>query len=288
MHKAAAGAALGHTKEASLGNILDKPYFERRVLVIHPTNEQEAQESTVDWGKAGAAGLVSTLLLPTLLGPIGILSYLAYELLKPKGGNGKGPYLAVTAAQAADELQFPPGHPILDHAYVGHPLVSERYIPFARFHSHVFEQKVSELMTIIASLGAVRARVVSKRGYRTSTGIEVGVPATPLSPSVGAKAEKTTSGKQHLVMEEHFTPRGKPHVPDSLLWYPHEPMWEALATRRLSYGTRTFKTSLSYEDNFGVDMSLKVGLEKLNFKLGGSFSDFESTLWEFEGEFGED
>jgi hypothetical protein len=30
---------------------------------------------------------------------------------------------------------------------------------------------------------------------------------------------------------------------------------------------------------------MKVGLESIGFKLGGQFSNFESTVWEFDGEF---
>ena len=34
-----------------------------------------------------------------------------------------------------------------------------------------------------------------------------------------------------------------------------------------------------------MDASLKLGLDKLGVKFGGSYAEFESTEWEFEGEF---
>ncbi len=58
-----------------------------------------------------------------------------------------------------------------------------------------------------------------------------------------------------------------------------------MAHRRLEYGTSRFKARLSYEDSFGIDANLKVGLDNLGVKLGGNYSEFESTEWEFEGEF---
>jgi hypothetical protein len=43
--------------------------------------------------------------------------------------------------------------------------------------------------------------------------------------------------------------------------------------------------SLKYEDDYGINAKMKAGLEGIGFKLGGNFSNFASTVWEFEAEF---
>ena len=265
-----------------MGRILETPPSDRRVLVIQPADKAEVRTSAVNWPQVAAAGLgVVAHGNLALWGAVEAVKWLR----KPSKEDPTPAvrYFAATVAEASTELQLTAGHPILDHAYAMHPLVSDRYITLASFHRYLFEEKVNELMNLIASLGATRAKVVCQKGYRKSVGAEAGGVDPTTGASAGVKA--TSSGHQHAIIEEHFAPRGEPRLPDDLVWFGNEQSWQALAKRRLSFGTKTFKTSLSYEDNFGVDASLKVGLEECNFKIGGSFSDFESTLWEFEGEF---
>jgi len=51
-------------------------------------------------------------------------------------------------------LKFPPGHPLYDIVYVGHPLEPSVYVPMAGFHHFLFEEKFNELLTLLWSLGA--------------------------------------------------------------------------------------------------------------------------------------
>jgi hypothetical protein len=240
--------------------ILAKPYAERRVLVIAPEKN-----------------LVTEVAKGMFLGGF-LMGHLVSKLVTSQLSG----VLHVSHHEAASELVFPPGHPLLEHAYGGHPLVPRRYAPLTTFHQFLFEEKVNELMTLLASLGATRVKVTCSRGYRTAAGFSIGV-AKGAEVSGGVKG--TSERSQEASFEEHFRPRGEPKLPANLVWYNNEASWQAVVQRRLEYGTSRFKTLLSYEDSFGIDANLKVGLDKLGVKFGGNYSNFESTKWEFEGEF---
>lgn len=179
---------------------------------------------------------------------------------------------------------FPPGHPLLDHAYVGHPVRDTSYTPFASFHQLMFEQKVSDLTTLLASLGAERVRVRYREGYRSGAGIRLAADV-PEHPSGDGRVERHQSTLRDAVFEETYESTGTPAIPSGLVWFEHEPSWQALARRRLEFGTKTFSAELTYTDDFGVDADIKVGIDKLGIRVGGSFARFESTRWEFEGSF---
>jgi hypothetical protein len=87
------------------------------------------------------------------------------------------------------------------------------------------------------------------------------------------------------VFEEHFRPTSSPKIPNDLVWFGHEATWQSLASRRIQFNTASFKAELRYEDSFGIDASVKVGLNGMGVDLGGRFADFQETVWKFEGEY---
>lgn len=278
--------------------ILSKPYAERRVVVVAPKDEAEVKATTVNWeavqvagafagaGVAAGAGGVAAVASAAFGWPM-LVGYAAYRGIRAAFAPSKpapipAGLLAVTHAMATDELTFPPGHPLFDYAYAGHPLEPKRYVPYAAFHRFLFEEKVNELMTLLASLGATRVRVSCTKGFRSAGGVSFGV-SKGASGGAGVKTESSHS--QEAFFEEEFRPKGEPCVPAGLIWYANEASWQAVAKRRLDFGTSKFRAQLCYEDSFGIDANIKVGLENLGAKLGANYSEFESTEWLFEGEF---
>ena len=83
-----------------------------------------------------------------------------------------------------------------------------------------------------------------------------------------------------------YRPHGEPRIPGDLVWYGHEKSWQALAHRRIEHGVTSFKAELRYEDDFGINARLKGKLAGIGVNIGGSFTEFETTVWEFEGTFG--
>jgi hypothetical protein len=291
--------------------ILARPVAERRVIVLAPAQGAAGAESKVDWRVLAGAGLVP--LLAPALGPAmagaavlaraldkdgtvtgAITRRVARELSKVlPSKSAKSALERITAAgalvvstdAAERELVFPPGHPRVDHAYAAHPLSTEQYLPLAGFHQSLFEQKVSELVTLLAALGATSVRVRAARGYREAAGFSLGasVPFEGVRAEDGGSRVKSTA--HSVVMEETFTPTREPSIPEGLLWLAHEPSWQALARRRMEFGASTFRIELQYDEDFGVDGGLVAALEGVGIRAGGSFRAFERTRWELEGVF---
>ncbi|MFO0760492.1 MAG: hypothetical protein U0359_28690 [Byssovorax sp.] len=287
-----------------MSSILAKPYAERRLVLIVPADPEQVKRSHVAWrsilgpaagaggaaagGAVAAAGAASLAAIGMLLSPVAA-GYAVYKGVKALTAEPVDPQTAllqgallVDHATAAAELALPPGHPLIDHAYAGHPLSPPRYLPAAAFHRQLFEEKVNELLTLLASLGATRVRVACQQGYRSAGGVHLGV-AKGGSGTGGIEGSSMSSAR--AMFEEHFRPSGPPKVPEGLVWLGHEPSWQALAERRIKYNTSRFRAELRYEDSFGIDGKLKAGIERLGIDLGGRFAEFESTVWELEGEF---
>jgi hypothetical protein len=205
--------------------------------------------------------------------------------LQNKGNQSKGNINGIRHIKHSDALKilrFPPGHPLIDHSYAGHPLCEEFYFPFNSFHKWLFEEKVNELMTILASLCATRVRVLFYQGYQSGGGINFQAQIPMASGGIESKYNKDRESRAEF--EEHFRPTGEPSIPKGLIWYGSEPSWQSLAKRRLDFNTSKFRVELRYADSFGVDASLKVGLENYGVQIG-NYEDFETTIWVFEGEF---
>lgn len=196
-----------------------------------------------------------------------------------------GGALVVATDVAERELRFLPGHPRVDHVYAMHPLESERYFPLAQFHELLFAQKVSEFVTLLAALGATQVTVRAARGYREAAGWNAAVNAPWDAVAAGENGTRTRSMVQRVEIEERFIPTKPAHVPEGLVWFAHEPTWQAIARRRMEFATDTIKTELQYDEDFGVGADMALALERVGLRIGGSFRSFERTRWEFEATF---
>jgi len=293
---------------ASAVQVLVRPVAERRVIVLAPS-EGVSPKSAVDWKLLAKTGISLGMapIMGPVLGPLVakaldmdgevtkriarkiarevakvIPNFSARSSLESLANRGA---LVVAADVAEREFAFPPGHPRIDHAYAAHPLQTERYLPVAAFHQQLFEQKASELVTLLAALGAERVTVRAARGYRKGAGFSLGASLPIEAVSAHESASRQRSIAQSLTVEETFVVTGPPRVPEGFVWYPHEPSWQALARRRIEFGMSTFRIELTYDEDFGVDGGLVAALEGVGVQVGGSFCAFEHTRWEFEGTF---
>jgi hypothetical protein len=246
-----------------------------RKILIFATAKREALP-------IGAGDIILAALFPGV-------TYINGTLSRLFGGGSPPPVppgsLVVTTPASAAGFQFPPGHPVMGSAYVAHPIAQNRYIPAASFHRALFEEKVSELITLLAALGATRVKVVARQGYNSRSGLDIGISTPYGSASAGQKSN--TSNTSGAVFEERFAPKGSARVPKKISWFEHEPTWKHIAERRLKYKTTTFHAELRYEDSYGVDRNLKAGLKGFGIEFGSEFAEFQTTVWEFEGEFAE-
>ncbi len=196
-------------------------------------------------------------------------------------------YLRKIQADLAERIfSFPPGHPLYDTAYAGHPLKPPVYIPLANFHRFLFEEKFNELLTLLWCLGGSKVAINYIRGYRDAFDSSVGLSVPVEIPvEVGASFERRASHRSEATLEASFTPMGEPHIPESKVWYAYEPTWKKIAEARLSAGLRAIDVELRYDDDFGVSGEIAAKLNGIGFKLGGEFQKHERTVWKFHGSF---
>ncbi|MEE1895603.1 hypothetical protein V0R51_22085 [Pseudomonas otitidis] len=193
--------------------------------------------------------------------------------------------VAVISTEASGALIFPPGHPRRKLVYARHPSSSTLYYPVASFHRKVFEHKFAEAIRILTSLGAKKIRVEHEKGWGSSFGVDFSavVPEANAQGSAGLSSSNKADDRLLFVatLKGHPTPK----IPDSLVWFPHEPLWQEVARNRIDCGLKKFDLTIGYLDDYGVNAKLMANLTRASFELGGSFEEHVSTTWRITGEF---
>ena len=179
----------------------------------------------------------------------------------------------------ASKLKFPPGHPRDGVLYIGHPVFLKQYYTAGAFHRMAFEHKFSEAIDILMHLGAKEIIVEHLRGWSREFAGNLSLPLARAGTGI------KTSSNTNLLFEATLKGNTNPTMPDTLVWYQHEPTWQSIAKGRLSYGLSQFSLTVNYEDDFGVNLDLKTSVEKAGLKLGGNFETFISTTWKIHGRF---
>jgi hypothetical protein len=267
------------------------PYSRRQLIVVLPDQVVDAArqaEATAasrnvetDWGDIGIKAVIG---LRSLTSVYGLAAEVAIEAIKAWAkARENGLYVLQVAQSEASLLQFPPGHPRDQTMYVAHPAKPMVYYTAATFHRMAFEHKFSEAIRLLMSLGATHISVEHVKGWSQefSAKVSAGIPKA----KTDAAAKKTESNASKLLFEANLKNDKEPILPQGLVWYEHEPTWQAVAAGRLEYGLQKFTLDVAYEDDFGVNAGLKSRAQKTGFELGGSFEDHESTIWKISGNF---
>ncbi len=172
---------------------------------------------------------------------------------------------------------------VMRHVYAAHPHEPGLYIPVSQFHSYLLEEKRSEFVRLMTSLGARSVRLshaeTEKSSMRAEAGVD-GIKAVDVGLKAGVHASR--GSRFSLAMSIDERPTQPPTLPANLLWYHHEPMWQVLCSARLAQGVSAFKVGFSYKSDFGVDVSLCVKIEGMGLKVGGAFEANESIEQEYE------
>lgn len=272
-------------------DITNRPYARRQLIIVQPdlvvaaARETEAnadaQPGDTDW--VDVAGRVAKAMLG-MRTIYGMASELAIEALKAWAkARESGLDVLQIGHSEASALQFPPGHPREQAMYVAHPAVPTVYYTAAAFHRMAFEHKFSEAIRLLMSLGASHIVVEYVHGWSSefSANISAGLPQGEGSMSGGRK--ESTSSK--LLFDAVLKNKKVPALPDGLVWYLHEPTWQAVAAGRLEYGMQQFSLNVVYDDDFGVNAGLKMRAQKAGLEIGGAFEDHMATTWKIHGKF---
>ena len=185
----------------------------------------------------------------------------------------------------AAHLTFPPGHPRESVVYVGHPATPKVYYTIADFHRVTFEHKFSEAINLLMHLGATSIRVEHVRGWSKEFSARLSMPLGEAGTTASGEAGATQREETQLLYKATLSGAVEPRLPESLVWYPHEPTWQSIAEGRINFGLQDFSLSVTYADDFGVNAGLKVAVRNAGLELGGQFEDHEATTWRIDGEF---
>lgn len=277
---------------SSTSDFASMAYASRQLVVVLPDEvvaearkaEAAAAHSAdpIDW-KSVATSVVKVMTSSL----VGTLVDVTSEALTAwaRARQGGLNVLQVGRSEAAG-LKFPPGHPRDGVMYVGHPAEPSVYYTVASFHRMAFEHKFAEAIDLLMHLGATEIKVEHVRGWsREFAGrLSVSIPEKEAS----AEAKATSSQGAGLLYEATLKGSRQSSLPETLVWYHHEPTWQSVAKGRMSFGLKQFSLTVNYEDDFGVNAGLRGSAMKAGLELGGSFEDHEATTWKLHGKFGDD
>lgn len=295
--------------------LLDRPYAERQFIMVtddaiverirlrRQLDEAEAKaggksKEAEDW--ATIAAMVVGLAFP--VARVAALGIAGYEVVKRGieawGQASESVDIHLVAASEATATTFPPGHPKPDVLYIAHPAVSDRYCTTSDFHRMVFEHKFSEAVTMLMALGATAIEVHHVAGWTKEIlgtmiaafeGAEVGNAAL----HAGASSKNEESRSLILKADLGGGARREPYLPDNMVWYPHEQLWQTVAQGRLTHHLTRCQLAVNYADDFSVNAELHSAVSaskkgKAALSLGGSWNEYTSTVWRIDAVFGED
>ena len=265
--------------------VLSRPYSERQLIVV--TDDEVAaalQRAQDEAASVDGKGVVEIAL--GILRPISIAAILADEVVKAwkRAHDGGIPVLYVGKTEAA-KLVFQPGNPRANVVYVGHPVMPETYYTMADFHRVTFEFKFAEAVGLLMHLGASTIRVKSVSGWSGKFAGKLSAPLGDATSKLAVDAKANRKSDSRLLYKATLPGTTEPTLPESLMWYHHEPTWQSIAEGRLKFGLRKFALNVTYKDDYGVNAGLKVAAKKAGLKLGGRFKDHKATVWEISGKF---
>ncbi len=182
-----------------------------------------------------------------------------------------------------DDLACSDGSFLVGQVYVAHPYSPTLFLSMSRFHKYLLDEKRAEFMQLAMHLGARSITLVQAERSHAEGGVEAGV-----SGVAGAKASGSSTSASNFDLSATYDhmPSTSPRLPDRLVWYHHEPLWQAMAAGRLEGGLSSHRVSFSYNDDFGVDASICATIEGMGFKAGGKFQEsqaicqtYDLTFW---------
>lgn len=269
--------------------LLKLPYSERQLVIVQPDeiaaaarSSQESNEKPSDW-KSIATRIGRVALSLSIYEPIiEITTDTINAWAKARESGLNVLQIGRTEAQA---LRFPPGHPREQALYVAHPALPSVYYTTATFHRMAFEHKFSEAIVLLMSLGATKITVEHIRGWSREFSANISAPLA--EADVAASAGHSAKSGHALLFEATLNNSKAPSIPHDLVWFSHEPTWQAVAQGRMKYGLSQFSLTVNYDDDFGVNAGLKIRVQKAGLDLGGTFEDHTATTWKIYGDFGQ-
>lgn len=172
--------------------------------------------------------------------------------------------------------RFQPGHPMSGKSYRRHPLadISEEenkhlYIPSETYDAHVLEERESELIRLLVSLGATRISITKNTTntksslFKAGGSIDAGAIATART-DLGRDSQHASGTSDTRVFTLNGNAWGASREIDlnKFFWLAFEPSWKAVLFAR-QYGGCTeasleLKENTSFSEDASIELSIKV------------------------------
>jgi hypothetical protein len=260
---------------ADVAKMLQLPYGQRRLLVVADDDVIRAQDKALEEAYSRELGgqlakrsepdpvrnvakyavtatALSRLLGVGIAGPIGaIVVSAATELYSARQKMKERGFDVITISRtASQQLQFPIGHPRDRVLYVGHPAAPTSYIPMGDFHRFLFEHKVAEAFRLLSALGANELEVEHVTGWESLAAADFSVLVPTDEIEAGVKAGKERRTGKRILFKATLQSNKKPELPQDLIWFPNEPLWQSVAKARLGAGTEDIHACSSIRRRF--------------------------------------
>lgn len=189
--------------------------------------------------------------------------------------------------------RFQPGHPMAGKSYRRHPLAdladggSEHlYIPSDNYDAYVLEERESELMRLLISLGATRISI-TKNTSNTSSSRQKAAAAVDAGPIASGTAgyENNSEKKNGSLDTRVFSLNGRGwNATEKLkrngfLWLDFEPSWKAVLFAREHGGCTEATIELKESTSFSEDKNLDISINAYQ-KGGGASAKLEASAYE--------
>lgn len=266
--------------------VTDLPWAERQLIIVvdeavaEAAARAEAEARTgngaVDWARVGA---LSVSLLPGVL----VFEITRAVLAAWSKARQAGLKVLQVPRSQASLITFPPGHPRDGVVYAAHPAQDNVYGTLGQFHRTTLEHKFAEAIDLLMALGATEIKAEHVKGKKLDFSATAAIPVEPgTGASLGASAGRTTAESSRVLFSASLSGSSSPFLPQGLVWYPHERLWQTISKGRLEHGLSAFTMTVSYEDDFGINGNLKAGVEKAGLEIGGKHI---ATVWQLSGTF---
>jgi hypothetical protein len=278
-----------------IDRFLELPRYQRQyitfvkdelLLPVISNDKRNIDQRTLDTlAKSVAFAVANLMLLPIgFLGLPLISSLIIRGWSKIRKDRISRNFILVVPTSFSDKLTLPPGHPHHDSiVYVCHPVDGKTYAPAFSFHRIMFEHKVKELLILLTHLGAKHIEIYHDHGWDKQFAGKLVIDIPPVRTNSEINTKRTH--RKSIMFETDLDNPLEPSIPSDLVWYPFESMWQAVAEMRIKGKQQTFKVTLNYADEFGVDTKFAASVPRLNLELGGKFFKLNSTLWTFRGNY---
>lgn len=184
----------------------------------------------------------------------------------------------------ASGYRFQPGHPMAGKSYRRHPLADfpiteteNLYIPSESYDSHVMEERESELIRLLVSLGATRISITKMTSGSQGSRVEASgsLNAGPIaSAEAGYKANSQLTAA--ITDTRVFTLSGCPWNAskqvdrNAFFWLAFEPSWRAVVFAREHGGCTEASIELKENTSFSEDKTVELSIKAK--KMGGGAS----------------